>query len=417
MQLAGMDQLAPGTQAQYQRAFRWFQREYAGPCDRTEPMQVFLNQHPKCKGIQGRIIQSVINRHLRPRPAGPPITIVVVPQSFRKKIGKSGKVLDEEHAWAVYLPIHLHGSIMRDLTPSWHAWLQHYIVHTLHATPLRKNLVRTYVTHVYKVLVEELQCSNMGDILRISHADLVHAVARCNPVRVHQRRLCRIALNHFLSSTVLREHPPLGMRLHLRAKDFTSTPVDPPDGDGDHPAEFAVRAPGRVRDHFTQSEMDTLLNLPGLSLRDRLMLHIMAETGLRRRAVSWLLVDCIFDRAAQCCLPVGRALEKGLVMRPFTLSQHTASLLCEYMLHEHPGPHSRWLFPSCKKGNMYPVTPSVVNSVLLRACAMANICGRHTHTHAIRKFVVCTLMQHKNRIEVQVALVADRHLNVMWPNG
>ena len=32
-------------------------------------------------------------------------------------------------------------------------------------------------------------------------------------------------------------------------------------------------------------------------------------------------------------------------------------------------------------------------------CKKANIRGQHTHSHAIRKFVVCTLMQAKNRIE------------------
>ena len=44
--------------------------------------------------------------------------------------------------------------------------------------------------------------------------------------------------------------------------------------------------------------MDELLGLPDLSLRDRLMLHIMAETGLRLRAVSWLSVDTGWSRSS-----------------------------------------------------------------------------------------------------------------------
>lgn len=204
-------------------------------------------------------------------------------------------------------------------------------------------------------------------------------------------------------------------RLHVGSKDLLRFVNDAPGDDGDHPADYALNERSRVRDHFTQAEMDAILALSTLSLRDALMLRIMSETGLRRRAVSWLLVDCVFDRAAQRCLPAGRALEKGLVLRPFCLSQASQKLLEEYLVNEHPGPHVRWLFPSCKKGNQSPIDPSVVNTVLLKACratrvrlrmrmqtlTVANIRGRHTHTHAIRKFVVCRLMEHNNRIEVR----------------
>ena len=109
--------------------------------------------------------------------------------------------------------------------------------------------------------------------------------------------------------------------------------------------------------------------LVDLSLRDLLMLQIMAETGLRRRAVSWLLVESVFDRVNGAPLPMGRALEKGMIVRPFQLSQHTSDLLIRYIRDEHPGDHVRWLFPSPKKGNTQPITPSVVNNILLRACA------------------------------------------------
>lgn len=184
-------------------------------------------------------------------------------------------------------------------------------------------------------------------------------------------------------------------RLHVGSKDLLRFVNDAPGDEGDHPADFALNDRNKVRDHFTQAEMDVILSLGTLSLRDALMLRIMSETGLRRRAVSWLLVDCVFDRAARHCLPVGRALEKGLVTRPFCLSQASQKILKEYIENDHPGPHVRWLFPSSKKGNQSPIDPSVVNSVLLKAChtprarllrtlTLANIRGRHTHTHAIR---------------------------------
>jgi hypothetical protein len=404
--MAGMDHLATATRGQYARAFRWLQREYHGPYERTEPIQSFLNDHPKCSGIRGRIIQSLVNRHLTPHPQGPPITIVQPPHPRRAGNHKRlalGVWAQDHTGWMAYVPDHLKAAVVHELGPPWQVWLPHYIGTTLRANPLKRNLVRAYVTHVYHVMWEHLRCTCVEDVLRVKHPAVVQAVTDSNPLRSNQRRLCRIAVNHFLGGTVLREHPVAALRLQMKAKDFAAIPADG-DDDGEHPAEYAVRAPGRIRDHFTQSEMDVILHLPNLSLRDRLMLHIMAETGLRRRAVSWLLVDGVYDRTSQACLPVARALEKGMVMRPFALSRRTADLLHGYMRDEHPGPHTRWLFPSCKKGNMYPVTPSVVNNVLLRACALANIRGRHTHTHAIRKFVVCTLMQHHNRIEGQAAV-------------
>ena len=183
----------------------------------------------------------------------------------------------------------------------------------------------------------------------------------------------------------------------------------------EHPADYAAREAPVVpaRDHFTEAEMRVLVELPSLSLRDRLVLRIMAETGLRRRAVSWLLVDGVFDRAVNSALTVCRALEKGLVMRAFSLSQATRALLERYVREGHPGAHVRWLFPSPKAAHTLPVTPAVINSILpgtdravrgalrrtMRACRQAGVTGRHTHTHAVRKFVVCRLMEARNRIE------------------
>ena len=234
---------------------------------------------------------------------------------------------------------------------------------------------------------QRLQCSGLEDILRLSRMDLAQAVVSCNPRRVHQQRLCRIANNHFLGGTVLREHQAIAprwdaphtcchlfpQRLHVSSKDLLRFLTDTPGDDGDHPADFALNERSRVRDHFTQAEMDAILALNTLSLRDALMLRIMSETGLRRRAVSWLLVDCVFDRAAQHCLPSGRALEKGLVTRPFCLSLASQKLVEAYLENEHPGPHVRWLFPSCKKGNQSPIDPSVVNTVLLKACRATGV--------------------------------------------
>ena len=402
------------------RAFRWLQREYKGTYERTEPIQTFISEHPKFQGIRGRIIQSVINRHLDPKPRGPTIYIHQPRQIVLKKM--KGPVLG---CWAVYLPPRLRAELQQ-LSAQWQQWLYTYIVRTLGANPIKKNLVRSYVTQVYpagcfsrhccipspekgtfwgeqtawyRVLFLQLQCEQLDHFFSLHRPNLALAIVEKNPLHIHQRRLCRIALNHFLGGVVLREYPVIAQRLHLRSRDVPSCRTVDDDGEHDHPATTVACSAGHVRDHFTQAEMDAILTLTELSLRDRIILHIMAETGLRRRAVSWLLVDSVFDRRANSCLPVARALEKGLVVRPFRLSSGTSELLQRYILDDHPGVHVRWLFPSPKKSNTQPITPSVVNSVLLRACHMANIRGRHTHSHGIRKFVVCSLLQAKNRIE------------------
>ena len=412
--LLDADTLRESTRSQYRRVFRWLCTHYDGPWDRTEPLQRFLDDHPEAvvrSGIRGRIVQCLVNRHLEPRPAGPPIFLSNgrrPPRGGQK--GARGRLVAQQ--WMHYLP-HSVRSLAETEDDPWSGWLHEYVVTVLRANPLRRNLVRTYVAHVYRVLWDQLHCRSPDDMLGLQRDTLAQAVADANATHPHQRRLCRIAINHFLGGVVFREHPPIAMRLHLRTRDLP----DPGDlrGEADHPADYAVTAGGGApRDHFTNAEMDALLALPTLSSRDRLMLRIMSETGLRRRAVSWLLVEGVFDRAAGQAQPVARAIEKGLVTRAFVLSVGTQGLLATYIGDVHPGPHVRWLFPSPKAGHTLPVTPAVVNNVLLRACRAAGIQGRHTHTHAVRKFVVCRLMQAHNRIEDIAKWIGHRTVDLTF---
>ena len=95
----------------------------------------------------------------------------------------------------------------------------------------------------------------------------------------------------------------------------------------------------RPRDHFTPVEVQTLVQREGLSLRDRLVLRILAETGLRRRAVAWLtvrgMIGCAhpspWDEGPSQPRAVCIATEKGLVTRPFVLSEGKRTLLRQYL--------------------------------------------------------------------------------------
>jgi integrase len=165
-----------------------------------------------------------------------------------------------------------------------------------------------------------------------------------------------------------------------------------------HPATAALAAV-RARDHFTKAEVDALLHLPSLGTRDRLILCILAETGLRRRAVAWLTVDGVYDAVAGTARPVATATEKGLVSRQFLLSTSTRALLEGYVRRGHPHEvASPWLFPSPRQPTV-PIRAATVNRILQRACRDLGIRGRHIHSHAMRKFVVVRLMQLSNRIE------------------
>ena len=261
--VANTEHLTDGTRGQYGRAFRWLQREYHGTYERMEPIQEFIDHHPKCKGIRGRIIQCLINRHLQPRPSGPAIHI------YRLRAAKSKcnpmKVLGRTQlsVWGAYLPPRLRAELMANLDTVWQTWLHTYIVKVMGATPIKKNLVRSYVTQVYRVLYQTLSCHTLDDVFALSRHNLAQAVLDVNPHHIHQRRLCRIAVNHFLGGVVLCDHIVIGQRLHLRSRDIPRCSTA---GDEDnHPADVALNVGMHVRDHFTQAKMDALLG-PGCIL-------------------------------------------------------------------------------------------------------------------------------------------------------
>lgn len=229
--------------------------------------------------------------------------------------------------------------------------------------------------------------------------------------------LCRVAWNHFVTQVAFRDHPAQRLALTLTGRDVEraaaaqmTTPALLP-----HPALAAVERTVE-RDHFTAAEVDALVHLPGLSDRDRLMLRILAETGLRRRAVAWLTVDGVYDAALRTARATGRATEKGLVVRHFVLgdvapqcgffpskkktdrASPTKRLLEAYCGARHR--HERtsvWLFPR-RRNPTQPVAASTVNRVLVAACRRVGLHGRHVHCHGLRKFVVCRLMEEHNRL-------------------
>lgn len=102
------------------------------------------------------------------------------------------------------------------------------------------------------------------------------------------------------------------------------------------------------------------------------------------------------------------------------------------MRDEHPNRQSVWLFPG-RAATDLPITPVTINKVLRRACKILGsgflflrqnkgnpfvICGPHVHSHGMRKFVVCRLMQ-ENRLEHVSKWIGHRTVNTTfttyWP--
>lgn len=431
-----LDRLRPGSQRHYERVFRWLCENFSGSWSRTEPLQAFLDGHddPAVRhGTRGRIVQSLVNRHVDPRPEGPPLVLRPPGRGSKRPPPRPapGDKAAPDAGWTSYLPVWMQPELGR-CPEAWRVWLAHYVLRVLRANALRRNIIRTYVTHVVHVLLWQLQCRSLDGFLALRREDLAQAVVDANAGHVHQQRLCRIAVNHFVGGVVFRDHRALVERLHLRTRDLphTGRPID--GATRARPYDNVDVAPcARSRDHFTEAEMQALLALPQLTPRDRLMLRVMAETGLRRRAVSWLLVDAVYDRNRGAPLTVGSATEKGLAVRRFTLSAGTRAQLDDYVRNHHPGPATRWLFPSPHHGARAPISAGVVSQVLARACRSAGIRGRHIHTHAIRKGtgrpvtvpsrtdhrtvrpgVVCRLMRANNRTGVPSHAHAHTHTHV-----
>jgi integrase len=229
-------------------------------------------------------------------------------------------------------------------------------------------------------------------------------------------RLCRIAVNRFVSRVIFPNEPLLVTHMKIHVHDLGERAAANSGGipkmndlDDNWPRLTTVA----TRDHFTQPEVNALLAVTKPFARDYILLLIMSETGLRRRAISWLTVDAVYDTAAQCALQTATAMEKGLVVRSFQLSNTTKMVLHEYIQNHLHTPY-RWLFPSPHDNGCRPVGSNTINVILNRACKRAGISGRHCHTHAMRKFVVCQLMAAANRIENIAKWIGHRSVNVTY---
>lgn len=388
--------LSPHTSRQYAQTWKWFIRQYGENSDltHTQPIQNFIDLQLTTRDQRCRVIQCIINKHMSPRPIGPPITLPGLRKSQTENTksgshsdrGKNDDDSGRENTWISYMPRFIQPHVKR--SSFWTRTFTEYIA-VLGGNRLRQSMVRSYVAHTWRVFRDILKFEDaIEPFLTLSRGMLVSAVLRAYPDRVHQRRMCCIAVNHLLGRVIFRDHPIIFEQLALK---FTRHLF------GRRKDRDAYQE-NMGRDHFITSEIKQILQSPGLGMRDRLILLIMSETGLRRRAIAWLMVNEVYDVQKAQPLLVCRACEKGMVTRSFILSQSTRDLLAEYIRQGyHHG--SKWLFPSPRNHHCC-LSPLSIHCMLLRVSKAAGISGRHVHCHGIRKYVVCELMAAKNRIEI-----------------
>ena len=259
------------TQLRYKRAWNWFVHKCAEDRKDIEPttsfFQQFLNEYQNSHHANCRLIQSLINqKYIYPCPTGPPLTLLHPKKEPHKKVDE----LNPRHVY-LFIPNVIKKQILNNKT--WESWIAEYVF-SLGALPLRRNQIKSYVTHVVKTFLIELCCSDRESFLNLTRENIEQTIVHLYPYQNGQRRLCRIACNHLVINVIFREFPSLAQRLCVRS--VALKPV----------VQSALHCTKRTapisRDHFTKEEMNVILNSTDLKKRDLLLLFIMSETGLRR---------------------------------------------------------------------------------------------------------------------------------------
>lgn len=155
---------------------------------------------------------------------------------------------------------------------------------------------------------------------------------------------------------------------------------------------------------FTPDEIRLLMNVSRPSAYHHLLVVLLAQTGLRCRAVAWLRSGAVFDQ------PVGTAVEKGMRMRQFPIGPELRHCLERYR-RAHVARCEQWLFPSRADRHRH-VSASTIRRVIGRLCHQAGISTRGTR--GFRKFVVRTLVDAGNAIEYVSKWLGHRRVSTTY---
>ena len=356
-----MSHLGVASKRQYVAAWQWFTKSRPNVQHRSE-VQEFIDTDTKCSKTKKKYLQVVCNKYVNLD--GPPITLGG--HTNRTHVaGASTKKLN------MFVPRYV---LHSPLFSQWKHILEQFIVCL---GPLKTNSIniRYTVSVVWKCVALPLNgyspdTSNAQKEKLIIDAILCHSSVTNQPFKPLLSHV-----NKFVECIGLSK---LSSRVIAQTIGFAP----------------AIRPlPRAHRGTFNSEEVRKLLQTG--NIRDRCVLTLLAQTGLRRRAVSWIPLANVWCKQTGT-RNQGSVVEKGGKLRTFPIGVALQSLINDYVRHHRVT--SFWLFPSCKNPANH-IVPSTIEQIVKRACAREHIHGPHVHTHAFRRYVVQRLIEAGNSID------------------
>ena len=162
---------------------------------------------------------------------------------------------------------------------------------------------------------------------------------------------------------------------------------------------------------FNEHEVHLLKGASKTSVVDQLVVTLMSQTGLRCRAVAWLRLDSVYDRAKKTVRRTGVAREKNMCVRHFPIGEELRVCFERY-IQEYGRRCVHWLFPSPRNTNNHIAT-CTIQRIIKRLCIRAGITSA-VGTHGFRKFVVRTLMASGNSLEYISKWLGHKHVETTF---
>ena len=187
MSLTSLTHMSCDSQRQYRAVYHWFCATYKGDMTHTADMQRFIDDHPdsvmRC-GLRGRILRSIIGRYLDPPPSGPPIHLTQKKRPKRTNPCDKTKLIH----WLSFVPSYLHPTICEGMNSPVHTdfhWMQwtHDYVLAIGCHALRRNLIKSYVAYVHRILRPLCPEGTKSEFLKYGRSHIVTAMLTAGFVR------------------------------------------------------------------------------------------------------------------------------------------------------------------------------------------------------------------------------------------
>lgn len=147
---------------------------------------------------------------------------------------------------------------------------------------------------------------------------------------------------------------------------------------------------------FTADDVCRLKSVSASSVTDHLIITLLSQTGLRRRAIAWLRLDSVFDPSQRVIRTIGAAREKSMHVRHFPIGAELRECILRY-IQKHERRCVIWLFPSPRDIHRH-IAPCTVQRIVKRLCRKARL-TRALGTRGFRKYVVRSLVDAGNSME------------------